>query len=759
VVLPALRRYADAVRADGEEVRFDKCCLWRPGDDDGSVLEQDPAYVADCAGRPRSEIVLDGKVADFYSAEGGQQGDPSVCADYVLTTHATAVALDAELAAAGGCARFQVDDGTVCGPADVVLPALRRYADAVRADGEEVRFDKCCLWRPGDDDGSVLEQDPAYVADCAGRPRSEIVRVVRDGGLAVNGVPFGSDAFVHGALRDIADDQLSYIHEISSKLRSANPHVLWALLRECVNTRIYHLAQCVYPEDGVDMFRAFDAAMLDAACDAFGGAGDLVRGDSVASEALRLPVRLGGGGLRSSADLSPVAFCGTVCSVAPTMVTVPMAGTVGFLPQLAEVLGTGPFNGDDRFEPLCGDGARSASRLGRTFHKAWGDVTRETAAALGGRVDTGPLAAPAVGAGLGVDKPQREMTRQRESAVASALYAKATRLPETDARRAAFEARRRCCTARGVLTAPPAGDLLMRPRVFAEAIANLFGLASPALAPHVGKRIRGANGARVDPRGDVFFMHERLRNRDGVRAAWSGAMEREVERSLRRGDVAVRAQVRGLFDDLLTPPLRHLFNGPVAYAGSAGPVPDLMWRDANDDWVVGDIKTAGFGKTRFWGRTNKSVTPADCRASSVHTEMAYKLRRFGKRYMNVPTGVKGPLERRLDELGPVQGLVVDVFGELSRELRDLLVYAAEQTAARTWVEDGATSCDRAAAILKQHLYRRWGVVSARAVAQTRLNGLRYVGANPDFANAPPAAREAEADDRDRATAYTFAGGD
>ena len=58
------------------------------------------------------------------------------------------------------------------------------------------------------------------------------------------------------------------------------------------------------------------------------------------------------------------------------------------------------------------------------------------------------------------------------------------------------------------------------------------------------------------------------------------------------------------------------------------------------------------------------------------------------------------------------------------------------------------------------LYRRLGVASARAVAQTRLNGLRYVGgADPDFANAPPPAREAEADDRDRATAYTFAGGD
>ena len=116
------------------------------------------------------------------------------------------------------------------------------------------------------------------------------------------------------------------------------------MLRECANTRIYHLAQCVYPEDGVDMFKAFYAAMLDAACDAFRGASDLVRSDWVALEALRLPVRYGGGDLRSSADVSLVAFRGTVCSVAPTMVTVPAAGTVGFLPQLAAVLGAGPLS-------------------------------------------------------------------------------------------------------------------------------------------------------------------------------------------------------------------------------------------------------------------------------------------------------------------------------------------------------------------------------------------------------------------------------
>ena len=37
----------------------------------------------------------------------------------------------------------------------------------------------------------------------------------------------------------------------------------------------------------------------------------------------------------------------------------------------------------------------------------------------------------------------------------------------------------------------------------------------------------------------------------------------------------------------------------------------------------------------------------------------------------------------------------------------------DATAARTWVEDGATSQDHAAALLKNRLYRRWGIKTAR----------------------------------------------
>ena len=58
-------------------------------------------------------------------------------------------------------------------------------------------------------------------------------------------------------------------------------------------------------------------------------------------------------------------------------------------------------------------------------------------------------------------------------------------------------------------------------------------------------------------------------------------------------------------------------------------------------------------------------------------------------------------------------MVFGAFGEISEEARTLLCYAADATAARTWVEDGATSQEHAAALLKNRLYRRWGIKTAR----------------------------------------------
>ena len=64
----------------------------------------------------------------------------------------------------GSGSGFQVDDGIAAGPADVVFPALRRYAAAVEPHGETIRFDKCSAWSPSL--GAALAVHPAYIADC-----------------------------------------------------------------------------------------------------------------------------------------------------------------------------------------------------------------------------------------------------------------------------------------------------------------------------------------------------------------------------------------------------------------------------------------------------------------------------------------------------------------------------------------------------------------------------------------------------------------
>ena len=57
----------------------------------------------------------------------------------------------------------------------------------------------------------------------------------------------------------------------------------------------------------------------------------------------------------------------------------------------------------------------------------------------------------------------------------------------------------------------------------------------------------------------------------------------------------------------------------------------------------------------------------------------------------------------------------------------MVATTADATAARTWVEDGATSQDHTAALLKNRLYRRWGIKTAREYARIKIDGLRLVG--------------------------------
>jgi len=107
------------------------------------------------------------------------------------------------------------------------------------------------------------------------------------------------------------------------------------------------------------------------------------------------------------------------------------------------------------------------------------------------------------------------------------------------------------------------------------------------------------------------------------------------------------------------------------------------------EFVLGDVKTIGFGRTRYWNRSPASMRAVDSRAASVNTDMRSRLRTIDREILG--RSPNGPLELRLSAVGPIRGLV---FSEISEEARKLLCYAADATAARTWVEDSATSQDQ-----------------------------------------------------------------
>ena len=101
----------------------------------------------------------------------------------------------------------------------------------------------------------------------------------------------------------------------------------------------------------------------------------------------------------------------------------------------------------------------------------------------------------------------------------------------------------------------------------------------------------------------------------------------EVERTARRvlGGSVIH-QVHGAFEDLIRGAARGRYFREKSKRTRDGIVPDLRWRAEDGEFVLGDVKTIGFGKTRYWGRSPASMRAVDSRAASVNTDMRSRLR-------------------------------------------------------------------------------------------------------------------------------------
>jgi len=126
------------------------------------------------------------------------------------------------------------------------------------------------------------------------------------------------------------------------------------------------------------------------------------------------------------------------------------ASFLGYMPQLAGVLGVGSFDTgrSDRFTTLV----RSRCRLGQEFKESWTAMIDEVEA-TSTHITTGPLAVVVECAGVDADgKPlarmQQLLTRQRDEAAMRELKGVVEMRPVQDNARCAFEAAVGCPSTR-----------------------------------------------------------------------------------------------------------------------------------------------------------------------------------------------------------------------------------------------------------------------------------------------------------------------
>ena len=117
-----------------------------------------------------------------------------------------------------------------------------------------------------------------------------------------------------------------------------------------------------------------------------------------------------------------------------------------------------------------------------------------------------------------------------------------------------------------------------------------------------------------------------------------------------------------------------------------------------------------------------------CGVSTVALPVALKVDR---RWNGTAQGAQGPVERRMQEFGPIGGLVVGAFGEASADVLTLIQRTALFNAERNglWRCMGASSLEDGAKVLEKRAIRTLGVEGVRGLARARLANLSHVCSN------------------------------
>ena len=275
-------------------------------------------------------------------------------------------------------------------------------------------------------------------------------------------------------------------------------------------------------------------------------------------------------------------------------------------------------------------------------------------------------------AGDSVDgSTRRKLVQQREYLRHQVLAKALKEFPDRDFRPATVYQNFDKLSGAWLLALPGSSTGLSSP-VFAEAMAAHLCLPSPAMLESgwVGK-VLGRRGQTIDHYGDTVMNCGELPGDSWRHRHDSGKMAITTE--CYEAKLPIDCEVYGLFSDLL-PAAAETRGGDLEWGRARqGLIPDYRIRlptpEGTNDCLA-ELKFVSAGVT--WYPRGGQGRGTDRRAGLLQAEYKRKLAKYDQKYHGTVPGQAGPLVRRLEGYGQLQGLVVGPWGEGSKDLHTLI---------------------------------------------------------------------------------------
>ena len=239
--------------------------------------------------------------SSLSSSSGVQQGDPFAGICFALVLQPVVATIEAEVPTLAANVWLH-DDGSAVGTEE----ELRSVVAIVKRDGPQrglhLQPDKSTVWSP-----SPLAPGIKDPLRCG-------IKQVEESGIKLLGAPIGSDEFIVQFVKK----KVEKIKHITAQLPSLHqPHLEFVLLRSCLALpKIVYILRTTDPSKFWHLLQDFDSATREALSRIIGGAVS-----DRSWEQAKLPVSMGGLGLRAAEDHASAAFSISSSSSRPLFFT------------------------------------------------------------------------------------------------------------------------------------------------------------------------------------------------------------------------------------------------------------------------------------------------------------------------------------------------------------------------------------------------------------------------------------------------------